>query len=554
MPSSSTTTRARAPGSSGSGCSWLSRCVRLSTPRVTSSELPSGATSQSRAAICATGRSLSSSSSTRALPISSIRSGSAAEVKLSARPSSARWSTALSASLPSAHQTPLSRPQSRSVEISSRRSSESGSSREPAVGQPQPSLLDARRGPGLLRHPAARRAPRAAPRAPPAPASTRASSGSSAMPVSSPFSHWSHQRRHSWRKPIAGPGSTSSGNACDHGPISPFDGAPRPGHEPQDRLGVPVGPAADRVDGALDRAEVLADGALLPVVVAALVAKPLVLVRLHAVDALEPCLAPPRPRDLRVRRDRVEGEHRGSPREHLERQHRAAAVVHVVRVAVVRRAEADHRLQLRRAAGRHLEPVEAAPGDAEHAGRARAPGLLPDPAEHLHRVLLLLRQVLVVEQAVGLAAAAQVHAQHRVAVAREVGVARLVARRRAVALPVGDVLEDRRHRVALGVLGQPDARAEPRAVGQRDPHVVDSAHRARQVRDDPHSREVLSGTRNGGPKPAIPVPLRCRRLVTRARASPPAPRSPGAASRACAAGTSSSRPGASSWRAGACRG
>ena len=201
-----------------------------------------------------------------------------------------------------------------------------------------------------------------------------------------------------------------------------------------------------------------------------------------------------RPRDLRVRRDRVVGEHRSSPREHLQRQHGAAAVVHVVRVAVVRRAEADHRLQLRRAARRHLEPVEAAPRDAEHAGGARAPGLLPDPAQHLHSVLLLLRQVLVVEQAVGLAAAAQVHAQHRIAMAREVGVPRLVARRRAVALPVGDVLEDRRHRVALGVLGQPDAGAETRAVGQRDPHVVDRAHRARQVRDDPHLPE---GSRSG---------------------------------------------------------
>ena len=137
---------------------------------------------------------------------------------------------------------------------------------------------------------------------------------------------------------------------------------------------------------------------------------------------------------------------------------------------------------------RHLEAVEAAPGDPEHPDAARAPGLLRDPAEHLHRVLLLLREVLVVEQAVGLAAAALVHAQHRVAVAREVGVARLVARRGAVALPVGDVLEDRRDRVALGVLGQPDARAEARAVRERDPRVVDPAHGARQVRDDPHRR------------------------------------------------------------------
>ena len=27
---------------------------------------------------------------------------------------------------------------------------------------------------------------------------------------------------------MAGPGLTSSGKACDHGPSSPFEGAPRP--------------------------------------------------------------------------------------------------------------------------------------------------------------------------------------------------------------------------------------------------------------------------------------------------------------------------------------
>ena len=162
------------------------------------------------------------------------------------------------------------------------------------------------------------------------------------------------------------------------------------GQEPQNRLGVAVRPAADRVDGATDRAEVLADRALLPVVVTPLVAEPLVLVRLDAVDPLEPGIAPARARDLRVGGDCVEREQRRPPREHLERQHSAAAVVHVVRVTVVRGAEADHGLQLRRAAGRHLEPVEAAPGDPEHPDGARAPGLLRDPSEHLHRVLLLL--------------------------------------------------------------------------------------------------------------------------------------------------------------------
>ena len=31
------------------------------------------------------------------------------------------------------------------------------------------------------------------------------------MPLDLPASHWSHQRLHSWRKPIAGPGTPSCG-------------------------------------------------------------------------------------------------------------------------------------------------------------------------------------------------------------------------------------------------------------------------------------------------------------------------------------------------------
>ena len=36
--------------------------------------------------------------------------------------------------------------------------------------------------------------------------------GSSMTPFSAPFSQWSNQRTVSWRKPIDGPGSASSGN------------------------------------------------------------------------------------------------------------------------------------------------------------------------------------------------------------------------------------------------------------------------------------------------------------------------------------------------------
>ena len=428
-------------------------------------------------------------------------------MKLSERPSSARWSTAASASLPSAHHTPLSRPQSRSVEISSRCSPRSGSSSSTPSPSQSVRSLDLRRGPSALGHPAA-----------------------------GPL-HVARGRRHGLLHPHAQgrllrdprvlalqplvPPAQALLEEADRGtgldlvrervrprPDQPLRGCLQSGQEPQHRLGVAVRPAADGVNGAPDRAEVLAHRALFPVLVAALVAKPLVLVGLDAVDPLEPGVAPPVPGHLRVGGDRVEGQHRRSPREHLEREHRAPAVVHVIGVAVVCRAERDHRLELRRRVRRHLEPVEPAPGDPEHPHRPGAPGLLGDPAEHLERVLLLQRQVLVVEQAVGLPGAAQVHPQRGVPVPREVHVARPVARRRAVALAVGDVLEDRRDRVALGVLGKPDAGAEPGAVRHRDPHVVDRAHGAREVAHHAHQRiGAPSSSSACSPSPGAGRPL-----------------------------------------------
>ena len=67
----------------------------------------------------------------------------------------------------------------------------------------------------------------------------------------------------------------------------------------------------------------------------------------------------------------------------------------VVGIAVVGRAERDHRLQLRRPARGDLQPVEAAPGDADHADAAGAPGLAREPGDDLEGVVLLLLQIFV---------------------------------------------------------------------------------------------------------------------------------------------------------------
>ena len=157
------------------------RWQRLSWPRVTSSDAPSGAprtAGQRRAP--AGGRSDSTS---RASPKPRISSGSArgSEVKVSERASSPRWSSGRSAERPSAHQAPPSRPTVWTLPIELRPARDAGS---PSVPSPSASARGAIRGeghaalatqrPGSLgqvgaraaRSPASRRPPSGRPRSP----------------------------------------------------------------------------------------------------------------------------------------------------------------------------------------------------------------------------------------------------------------------------------------------------------------------------------------------------------------------------------------------------
>ena len=288
---------------------------------------------------------------------------------------------------------------------------------------------------------------------------------------------------------MLGPGTASSGKACAHGPTSPLRGTESPARSSGHRVRVPVREAAHRIHRALDRGIVLADGAVLPVAVAALVPEPRLDVGRRPLQAVEPGLAPAVPEEPRVGRPRVPGEHGRGPVEHVEREHAAAAVMDVVGVAVVSRAERHDRLQCGRSERGDLERVEAAPRDAPHAHGARAPGLLREPRDHLERVLVLLLRVLVEQDPVGLAGPPHVHPHGRVAVAGDVRLPLSVAYGRAVVLAVREVLEDRRHGIVLGVLGKPDPRREPAAVRKRDPGVLDLADAPREVGADPrHSR------------------------------------------------------------------
>ena len=283
------------------------------------------------------------------------------------------------------------------------------------------------------------------------------------------------------------PGRAVLGRAVAPRPDQP---AHPPGHgleHAQHRVAVAVGPAADREHVAVELARALARRADLPVVVAALVREPGGDERLRAVEPLDPARAPRVADDRRVGRLGPVGLHRRRPVQHVEREHAAAAVVHVVGEAVVGEVQRGDRAQRRRTPRGRLHAREPAPADPGHPDLARAPRLLGEPRDHGLDVPLLLLRVLVSEDPVGVAAPAQVEPQAAEAVAGQVGVLRLVADRGAVALAVRDGLEDRGHRVGLGVLGPPQPGGEPRAVGERDPQVLDQADAAGELGADLHA-------------------------------------------------------------------
>ena len=254
---------------------------------------------------------------------------------------------------------------------------------------------------------------------------------------------------------------------------------------PEYRVRVPVGPAARGEDRNLHGRVVLAHRPPAPVVVAALVSEPLQDPRLGGVEALVPHVPPPFPHDGRVGRQGRVREHRPCLGQ-VVREQAAAHVVHVVGVAVVGERRDDDRPEARRPARRDLKTRERAPGDAHEPGAAGAPGLGREPAERRLDVAVLLLGVLVLEHAVGVAAAAQVQAQARVPVAREVGVVDRVAHRGQVALPVGDRLADAGRRCPVRRHRPPQASREPGAVGHRDPHVLGGAQFVLEGRDRAH--------------------------------------------------------------------
>lgn len=204
---------------------------------------------------------------------------------------------------------------------------------------------------------------------------------------------------------------------------------------------------------------------------------------LGGVEPGRPGLAPDIADDRRVGRPRVIGDQH---RHDAEIAGNEAAVLVIARRATGR-ADDQRGAEFGRAARGERERCRGAPRQAHHADPAVAPGLRGDPAQDLLAVVLLLARRAAGQHAVRIAGVAHVDADAGIAVARQIAVVYRVAVDRLVGLAVGDVFEDRRHRFPLGVVGQPEPRREPRAVGEREPRVVDDADGVRQGLNDVHA-------------------------------------------------------------------
>jgi hypothetical protein len=164
--------------------------------------------------------------------------------------------------------------------------------------------------------------------------------------------------------------------------------------------------------------------------------------------------------------------------------------VDVCGVAIIRRTHRDDGLEGGRLARRDLQPVEAAPRDADHGDLAVAPVLAGDPRDGVAAVELFLNRVFVVDQAFAVAGAANVEADRGIAMAGQIVVQTLVARSGAITLAVGEIFENGGHRACA--LGEPAARRKPGAVRQRNEEILHHPHGKRKLgAHSDHRRPLL---------------------------------------------------------------
>ncbi len=121
----------------------------------------------------------------------------------------------------------------------------------------------------------------------------------------------------------------------------------------------------------------------------------------------------------------------------------------------------------------HLDRVESAPGDAEHADIAAGERLLRQPVDHDFSVALLLLGVFVFNQtALAAPGAADIDPRNDIAVPDEVGEIRKASATTLV-LAVGQVLEQHRKFFGADIGRQVEVGGKTHAIGQGDPGFVD---------------------------------------------------------------------------------
>ena len=256
----------------------------------------------------------------------------------------------------------------------------------------------------------------------------------------------------------------------------------QPLHQARHGIRIGIVPAADHQGWRLDGGEVFAHRTVFPIGVAMRMLQPVDGEEGLVLEPLHPHLAPLVANDGGVWRTRRIGQHGGGPAQHLV-EHRAALIMDVILVAVIGGTDGDDGLECRRLPRRHLQRVEAAPGNAEHAELSRAPRLPGDPGDDFKRVVLLLFGIFIEHYAIAVARASHINADRCVAVTREVRMRQGIAHMRAVALAIRQVLEEGRYRVLLRIPRNPHAGGEFHAVRHRDPEILDFLHLAGKVLD-----------------------------------------------------------------------
>src|ERR1041384_2041054 len=126
-----------------------------------------------------------------------------------------------------------------------------------------------------------------------------------------------------------------------------------PSQQPRNCVAVSIGPATDGVDRTGDRTVVLADGAMLPVVISVRMAEPNLGKEYRVFETIAPHGAPLLADDLRIRRRGVMAHEHRTPG-YVFIQKATTHVMHVIEIAVICGTDRDDRLKLRRATGSHL--------------------------------------------------------------------------------------------------------------------------------------------------------------------------------------------------------